>query len=255
MMMNTTIAQLRELKLDGLATALQEQLAQPDIAALSFEERFGLLVERELHHRQDRRLERLLKNARLKYAQATIEDLDSRAGRGVNRAELMNLALGDWVTTGHSILITGPTGAGKSWLACALAQYACRRGHSALYQRVPRLPEELRIRHGSGAFGKWLLQLAKTDVLLLDDWGMGALDSATRSDLLEIIDDRAASKATIITSQLPIEHWHAWIGDATVADAILDRLMQRHRRLTLTGDSLRQPRLKTAQKEKNIDPS
>jgi DNA replication protein DnaC len=255
MMMNTTIAQLRELKLDGLATALQEQLAQPDIAALSFEERFGLLVERELHHRQDRRLERLLKNARLKYAQATIEDLDSRAGRGVNRAELMSLALGDWVTTGHSILITGPTGAGKSWLACALAQYACRRGHSALYQRVPRLPEELRIRHGSGAFGKWLLQLAKTDVLLLDDWGMGALDSATRSDLLEIIDDRAASKATIITSQLPIEHWHAWIGDATVADAILDRLMQRHRRLTLTGDSLRQPRLKTAQKEKNIDPS
>jgi DNA replication protein DnaC len=255
MMMNTTIAQLRELKLDGLATALQEQLAQPDIAALSFEERFGLLVERELHHRQDRRLERLLKNARLKYAQATIEDLDSRAGRGVNRAELMSLALGDWVTTGHSILITGPTGAGKSWLACALAQYACRRGHSALYQRVPRLPEELRIRHGSGAFGKWLLQLAKTDVLLLDDWGMGALDSATRSDLLEIIDDRAASKATIITSQLPIEHWHAWIGDATVADAILDRLMQRHRRLTLTGDSLRQPRLKTALKEKNIDPS
>jgi DNA replication protein DnaC len=255
MMMNTTIAQLRELKLDGLATALQEQLAQPDIAALSFEERFGLLVERELHHRQDRRLERLLKNARLKYAQATIEDLDSRAGRGVNRAELMSLALGDWVTTGHSILITGPTGAGKSWLACALAQYACRRGHSALYQRVPRLPEELRIRHGSGAFGKWLLQLAKTDVLLLDDWGMGALDSATRSDLLEIIDDRAASKATIITSQLPIEHRHAWIGDATVADAILDRLMQRHRRLTLTGDSLRQPRLKTAQKEKNIDPS
>lgn len=255
MMMNATIAQLRELKLEGLAMALQEQLAQPDMAVLSFEERLGLLVERELHHRQDRRLERLLKNARLKYGQAAIEDIDSRPGRGVNRAELMSLALGDWVTTGNSILITGATGAGKSWLACALAQYACRRGHSVLYQRVPRLPEELRIRHGSGAFGKWLLQLAKTDVLLLDDWGMGALDGATRSDLLEIIDDRAAHKATIITSQLPIEHWHAWIGDATVADAILDRLMQRHHRITLGGDSLRQSRPKTSKKEKNIDPS
>jgi DNA replication protein DnaC len=255
MMMNTTVAQLRELKLEGLATALQEQLAQPDMSALSFEERIGLLVERELHHRQDRRLERLLKNARLKYGQATIEDIDSRPGRGVNRSELMSLALGDWVATGHSILITGATGAGKSWLACALAQYACRRGHSAMYQRVPRLQEELRIRHGSGAFGKWLLQLAKTDVLLLDDWGMGAIDSATRSDLLEIIDDRAAHKATIITSQLPIEHWHAWIGDATVADAILDRVMQRHHRITLTGDSLRQQRPKTPKKEKNIDPT
>lgn len=255
MMMNTTIAQLRELKLEGLATALQEQLAQPDMSALSFEERIGLLVERELHHRQDRRLERLLKNARLKYGQAAIEDIDSRPGRGVNRSELMSLALGDWVAAGHSILITGATGAGKSWLACALAQYACRRGHSAMYQRVPRLQEELRIRHGSGVFGKWLLQLAKTDVLLLDDWGMGAIDSATRSDLLEIIDDRAAHKATIITSQLPIEHWHAWIGDATVADAILDRVMQRHHRITLTGDSLRQQRLKTTKKEKNIDPT
>lgn len=255
MMMHTTLAQLRDLKLEGLATALQEQLAQPDMAALSFEERFGLLVERELHHRQDRRLERLLKNARLKYVQAAIEDIDSRPGRGVNRAELMSLALGDWVGTGNSILITGPTGAGKSWLACALAQYACRRGHSALYQRVPRLQEELRIRHGSGTFGKWLLQLAKTDVLLLDDWGMGAIDGATRSDLLEIIDDRAAHKATIITSQLPIEHWHAWIGDATVADAILDRIMHRHHRITLTGDSLRQERPKPARKDKNIDPT
>ena len=117
---------------------------------------------------------------------------------------------------------------------------------------MPRLQEDLRIRHGSGAFGKWLLQLAKTDVLLLDDWGMGAIDSATRSDLLEIIDDRAAHKATIITSQLPIEHWHTWIGDATLADAIQDRVMQHHHRITLSGDSLRQERPKTAGKEKNM---
>lgn len=263
MMMHQTLAQLRVLKLDGLATGLEEQLALPGMAGMSFEERLAMLVDREVNHRNDRKLMRLLKNARLKYGQAVIEDIDSRPGRGINRRELMSLALGDWVSAGHSVLITGPTGAGKSWLACALAQYACRRGHSVLYQRVPRLQEELRIRHGSGTFGKWLLQLAKTDVLVLDDWGMSAIDSHTRSDLLEIIDDRTGHKATIITSQLPIEHWHAWIGDATIADAILDRLMQHHHRLTLTGDSLRMKRGQTPtdtstaddKKGKNIDPS
>lgn len=253
-MMHTTLAQLRTLKLDGLAAGLEEQLAQTGMAALSFEERMALLVDREVHCRNDRKLLRLLKNAQLKYGQAAIEDIDSRPGRGFDRREVMSLALGDWVTAGNSILITGPTGAGKSWLACALAQHACRRGHTVLYQRVPRLQEELRMRHGSGAFGKWLTQLAKTDVLVLDDWGMSAIDSMTRSDLLEIIDDRAAHKATIITSQLPVEHWHAWIGDATIADAILDRIMQRNHRLTLAGDSLRVER-KTMKKEKNIDPS
>ncbi len=255
MMMHTTLAQLRSLKLDGLAAGLEEQLAQPGMGALSFEERVALLVERELHCRNDRKLLRLLKNARLKYGQAAIEDIDSRTGRGIDRREVMSLALGDWVSAGHSVLVTGPTGAGKSWLACALAQYACRRGYSAIYQRVPRLQEELRIRHGSGAFGKWLLQLAKTDVLVLDDWGMGSIEGMTRSDLLEIIDDRAGNKATIITSQLPVEHWHAWIGDATIADAILDRVMQRNHRFTLSGDSLRMQKPKTAKKEKNMDPS
>lgn len=166
----------------------------------------------------------------------------------------MSLALSGWIDSGHSVLITGPTGVGKSWLACALAQYACRRGRSAYYQRMPRLDEDLRIRHGSGTFGKWLIQLAKIDVLVLDDWGMAALDVRARSDLLEIIDDRAASKATIITSQLPIEHWHAWVGDATIADAILDRVMQQNHRLILTGESLRQS-IKTSQEEKNPDPS
>lgn len=209
MMMNTTLNQLRTLKLDGLAGALEEQLAQPGMGAMSFEERLALLIDREVYHREDRRQARLLKQVKLRYAQATIEDLDTRAGRGIDRSAVMSLALGNWVENGQCILICGPTGAGKSWLACALAQYACRRGHSALYQRVPRLPEELATRHASGAFGKWLIQMAKTDVLLLDDWGMGALDATTRSDLLEIIDDRAAQRATIITSQLPVEHWHA----------------------------------------------
>lgn len=246
MMMQTTLTQLRALKLEGFADGLEEQLTLPGMAALSFEERLALLVDREVHCRNDRKLARLLKLARLKYGQAAIEDLDSRPSRGLDRRAVMSLALGDWVSSGHSILITGPTGAGKSWLACALAQYACRRGYSAIYQRVPRLQEELRIRHGSGTFGKWLLQLAKTDVLLLDDWAMTSIDSATRSDLLEIIDDRAANKATIITSQLPIEHWHAWIGDATIADAILDRIMERNHRFTLTGESIRQTKKKGA---------
>lgn len=240
MMMNTTLEQLRGLKLNGMAAGLQEQLTQAGMTAMSFEERLALLVDREVYFRNDKRQTRLLKEARLKYPQACIEDLDTRPGRCLERTAVMSLALGDWIGSGHSVLVTGPTGAGKSWLACALAQYACRRGHSALYQRVPRLAEELRIRHGNGTFGKWLLQLAKTDVLLLDDWGMTGLDSQTRADLLEIIDDRSANKATIITSQLPIEHWHAWVGDATIADAILDRLMQRNHRFTLAGESLRQ---------------
>lgn len=251
MMMHTTLAQLRTLKLDGMATGLEEQLTLSTMAAMSFEERITLLVDREVHCRSDRKLLRLLKSAQLKYGQAAIEDIDTRSGRGLDRSAVMSLALGDWVTSGHSVLITGPTGAGKSWLACALAQYACRRGYSAIYQRVPRLQEEMRIRHGSGVFGKWLLQLAKTDVLLLDDWGTGAIDSATRSDLLEIIDDRAANKATIITSQLPIDHWHAWIGDVTIADAILDRIMQRNHRFTLTGESLRHPAKRKGPSEKS----
>lgn len=153
-----------------------------------------------------------MKDARLKHPQAAIEDMDARVGCGTDRKAAMSLALGDWIDSGHSVRITGPTGAGKSWLA---AQYAYRRDRSAYYQRMPGLDEELRIRHGNGTFGKWLIQLAQTDVLLLDDWGMAALDVQARSDLLEIIDDWTASKATIITSQLPIEHWHAWVGDVS----------------------------------------
>jgi DNA replication protein DnaC len=239
MMMNTTLNQLRSLRLESMAQALEQQLSQSGISAMSFEERLALLVDREVHGRQDRRCARLLKVAKLKYPQAAIEDLDSRSTRGLERSAVMSLALGEWVKCGHAVLITGATGAGKSWLACALAQHACRRGHSALYLRVPRLGEELRIRHANGTFTRWLDTLKNTDVLLLDDWGMAAMDSQTRADLLEIIDDRASHHATIITSQLPIEHWHEWIGDQTIADAMLDRLMQNHHRFTLTGESLR----------------
>lgn len=242
MMMNNTLAQLRELRLMGMATAVEEQLSGSASTGLSFEERLALMVDREVHQRADKRHAALLKRARLKYPQACIEDVDGRAGRGFERAALMSLALSRWVEDGAAILVTGPTGSGKSWLACALAQYACRRGQSALYLRVPRLAEELRILHGNGGFTRWLAAVARTDVLLLDDWALAAMDGPTRADLMEVIDDRAGTRATIIASQLPVEHWHAWIGDASIADAILDRLLSRSHRLALKGKPLRTAR-------------
>jgi DNA replication protein DnaC len=244
-----TLDQLRHLKLHGLALALDEQMRQPNIHAMSFEERLALLVDREVNLRDERKQIRLLQHAQLKFPRAAIEEFDNRSGRGIERKAFMSLALSQWITQGDTILLTGPTGVGKSWLACALAQYACRRGHSALYLRVPRLAEHLRMLHGSGGFGKWLVQLAKTEVLILDDWGVASLDPNTRSDLLEIIDDRAAHKATVITTQLPVDHWHAWIGDATIADAILDRVLQRVHRVELTGESLRKPAASTNDKK------
>lgn len=242
MMMNNTLAQLRALKLAGMASAVEEQLCCTASTALSFEERLALMVDREVHQRADKRHAALLKRARLKYPQACIEDVDGRAGRGFERTALMSLALSRWVEDGTAILLTGPTGSGKSWLSCALAQYACRRGQSALYLRVPRLAEELRILHGNGGFTRWLAAVARTDVLLLDDWALAAMDGPTRADLMEVIDDRAGTRATIIASQLPLEHWHAWIGDASIADAILDRLLARSHRLALKGKSLRAQR-------------
>ena len=254
MMMNNTLAQLRELKLPGMALAVQEQLSSSASTALCFEERLALMVDREVHHRGDKRRAGLLKKAGLKYPQACIEDVDGRAGRGFERSALTSLALSRWVEDGTAILISGATGSGKSWIACALAQYACRRGHSALYLRTPRLAEELRVLHGNGGFARWLAAVARTQVLVLDDWGLAALDGPTRSDLLEIIDDRAATRPTIVTSQLPVEHWHAWIGDATIADAILDRLLSRSQRLALKGESLR-PRKAAGSARANDAPS
>lgn len=239
MLNNATIAQLRALKLQGFADALQQQHEQADCLGLSFDERLALLVEREVYARGDRKRTRLLQRAQLKYPSATLEDASFEGVRGIDRSALMSLALSSWIERGETITFAGATGLGKTWLACALAQYACRQGHSALYLRVPRLAEELRILHGAGSFRRWLQQLAKIDVLVLDDWGTGAIDAATRADLLEIIDDRAAQRATLITHQLPIEHWHAWLGDPTVADAILDRLMQHCRRFSLEGESRR----------------
>lgn len=239
MLNNATLTQLRALKLQGFADALQQQQEQADCLNLSFDERLALLVEREIYARGDRKRSRLLQRAQLKYPTATLEDAGFEGVRGIDRSTLMGVALSTWIKRGETLTFSGATGLGKTWLACALAQYACRQGHSALYLRVPRLAEELRILHGAGTFRRWLEQLAKVDVLVLDDWGTGPLDAITRGDLLEVIDDRVGQRATIITHQLPIEHWHAWLGDPTIADAILDRLMQTCRRFNLEGESRR----------------
>ena len=234
-----TLQQLKTLRLDGMARAFEEQLTLPIATELAFEDRFAQLVDRELHWRDNQRRDRLLKQAKLKQPQACLEDLDHRPGRGLDKALITTLAGGDWIRQGHALLIGGATGTGKTWLACALGQQACRQGFSTFYTRLPRLLDTLRIAHGDGSFGKRLAQLARLDVLILDDWGLTPLDQSARHDLLEVIDDRIQGRATIITSQLPIEHWHAWLNDPTLADAILDRLVHQAYRLNLKGDSLR----------------
>lgn len=246
-----TLDRLRALKLDGMARALEEQRALPASHDLAFEDRLGLLVDREHSWRDSRRLERLLRAAKLKYVDACLEDIHHGAARGLDKTQLAALSGCDWIRQGQSLLLTGATGVGKTWLACAFAQHACRQGFSAMYLRVPRLTEMLRMAHADGSFGKLLNQLARIDVLILDDWGLTPLDSAARHDLLEVIDDRSTGRATILTSQLPIDHWHAWLSDPAVADAILDRLIHRSHRVALSGDSLRkEPKERT----KKTDP-
>ncbi len=248
MLMQQTITHLRALKLDGMARAFEEQGAQPIAHNLSFEERFGLLVDRELAWRDTRRLERLLKLARLKYPGACIEDIDTRAARGLDQRLVATLASCDWVRGGQSIITTGATGLGKTWLACALGNQACRQGFSVLYARFSRLLEELRIAHGDGSFGRRLASLARTDVLILDDWGLSPIGQAERTDLLEVLDDRTSGHSTVITSQLPVDSWYGYLNDPTLADAILDRVVHQSHRIALKGESLRK---KVAEKPKS----
>jgi len=234
-----TVTRLRALRLDGMARAFEEQLTQPTASSLAFEERFGLLVDRELAWRDTRRLERLLKQAKLKYPDACIEDVDTRSARGLDARQMTSLAGADWIRAGHNVLITGATGLGKTWLACALGQSACRQGFSVFYTRFSRLLEELRIAHGDGSFGRRLQQLARCDLLILDDWGIAPIAQLERTDLLEVLDDRTTGKATLITSQLPVDNWYGYLNDPTLADAILDRIIHGSHRIALKGESLR----------------
>lgn len=240
MLTNPTMNKLLALSLTGMAAALKEQLERADYATLAFEDRLGLLVDREAHEREDRRLARNLKTAKLR-SSASIEDLDLHHPRGLDRAVILALADAQWVRAHQNVLIVGPTGVGKTYLACALAQAALRRGHTALYLRAPRLFTELALARADGRLQKVLAAWSRVDVLVVDDLALQPLAAPQASDLLEVIEDRAQLRSTIVTSQLPVSGWHDSLGDATVADAILDRLIHNAHRLELRGDSLRRP--------------
>ncbi len=239
MLTQQTRETLYRLRLMGMAEAFEQQLAQPATHDLSFEERFALLVDREATYRESRRLERLLKRARFRQPQACVEDIDYRHPRGLEKRQMASLVTGDWIRAHRNVCITGPTGCGKTWLACALGNQACRQGLSVLYVRLARLLEELRLAHGDGSFTRRLAGISRRDLLILDDWGLKPLAQAERHDLLEIMEDRHGSRSTIVTSQLPVEKWHEYLGDPTLADAIMDRLVHNAYKLPLRGESMR----------------
>lgn len=240
MLNHPTISKLITLRLQGMAAALTEQAEQADIDQLSFAERLGLLVDREMAERDSQRLKLRLSKARLRQS-ACLEDLNYRKPRGLDRGLMAMLATGQWLRQHGSILITGQAGVGKSWIMCALANQACRLGFTARYHRFDRLLQELGNARGDGRYAKLLAQLANTDLLCLDDFLLTPLTDVGRRDLLELLDDRYGARSTIVTSQLPVKHWHEAIGDPTLADAILDRLIHTSHRIDLKGASMRNP--------------
>lgn len=248
MLLNPTLEKLQTLKLSGMYEALNEQLNSPDIEQMSFDERLGLMVDREMTVRDNLRLKTRLKNARLRQ-HACMEDIDFRHPRGLKREQFQQLLGSGWIKDHQNVIITGPTGVGKTWLACALAQKACRDGYTVQYQRLPRLLQDLSLARADGRYLKIMTTLAKTDLLLLDDWGLAPLNESQRRDLLELFEDRHNLKSTLITSQMPVDHWHELIGDPTLADAILDRLIHNARRVPLKGESLRKKQAKLAKSE------
>jgi len=242
-----TLTQLRSLRLDGMLRALEDDATTTATATLTFEQRLAMLVQREVDWRDGKRVERLLKAAKLKVSAACIEDIDWRASRGLDRNLITELAGCDWLRRAHNVLITGATGVGKTWLACAFGHRAARSGFSVFYARAPRLLEELRVAHGDGSFGRRLAQLARTDLLILDDFAIAPLGAGERNDLLELLDDRVGTRATLITSQLPISAWHEWLADPTLADAILDRIVHSAHKIALKGESLRKAKPKKSE--------
>jgi len=238
MLTHPTLEKLRALRLNGMLKALSEQQQMSDLGSLGFEERLGLLIDREMTDRDNRRLETRLKKAKLRHC-CCMEDLDFKAARGLDKALILSLAACTWIARGINVLICGPTGIGKSYLACALGHKACLEGYSTLYLRLPRLFEELRLAKADGRYGKLMLSYAKTDLLILDDWGLTPMTDPQRRDLLELLEDRYGKRSTIVTSQLPVNAWHEAIGDPTLADAILDRLVHNAYKLELKGDSMR----------------
>jgi len=248
MLTHPTLEQLEILRLPGMLQALKEQLEMDDINDMSFEERLGLLLDREANVRENRRLQTRLRKAKLRQ-NACIEDIDFRHPRGLDKSVITKLADCRWIKNHENLIITGPTGAGKSYLACAFAQKACREGFTTTYLRISRLFEDLSIAKGDGRYLKMLTGFAKTDLLVLDDYGLSKLNQEQRHDLLEIFEDRHRVRSTLVTSQLPLDHWHEQIGDPTLADAILDRLVHNAHKIQikLKGDSMRKEKTNLTQ--------
>ncbi len=238
MLIHPIIDQLKSLRLNGMAITLEEQMQLPDIASLSFEERLGFMVDRETSYRENRKLKTRLKNAKLKQS-ACIEDIDFRHPRGLDKSLMAKLFSCDWIKDANNLIITGPTGTGKTYIACALAQKACREGYSVHYIRIPRIFHDLNIAKGDGRYGKILKDYAKTKLLIFDDWGLFKMTDESRHDLLEILEDRNSLSSTMVTSQFPVDTWHDLIGDPTLADAILDRLVHSAYKIELKGKSMR----------------
>ena len=240
MLTHPTSDRLIALGLTGMAKALEEQRRGRNVEELSFEERLSLLVDREAVERESKRLISRLKYANLRQ-NAVVEDLDTKAARGLDKALFAKLAGGEWIARHQDLLITGKTGTGKSWLACALAHKACRDDRSVLYYRVPRLLDALALARGDGRYPRLLKSISRVELLVLDDWGLAALTSQQGRDLLDIVDDRHGRGSTIVTSQVPVQHWYELIADPTIADAVLDRLVHTAHRLALDGPSMRNP--------------
>jgi DNA replication protein DnaC len=248
MLTHPTHERLIALGLTGMAKALEEQRRQGDLAALDFEERLALMIDRETIERENKRLASRLKVARLRQS-AVVEDVNLKVSRSLDKALFAKLVAGDWIERHQNLLIIGQAGVGKSWLACALGHKACRDNRSVLYHRLPRLFDDLLLARGDGRYRRLLKTLARVELLILDDWGLAPLTPEQGRDLLEVLDDRHGRSATVVTSQLPVDHWHEMIGNPTVADAILDRLVHNAHRLILKGDSMR----KLAAKQSGLD--
>jgi DNA replication protein DnaC len=251
MLTQPTIEKLNSMKLSAMAKAFADQMQTPDMATLSFEERFGLIVDYQMTDLLNRRMLNRLKNAKLRLS-ASVEDLDFRQGRGMDRSTIVSLALNQWVKSHHNILVTGPTGAGKSYLACALAQKACRDGYSVFYQRLPRLLSDIAVSRHDGRYNKIMGPITKCEVLILDDFLISSLSREEQKELLEIVEDRYDRKATIVTSQLPIKAWHDAMQDPTLADAILDRLVHNAYKIELKGESMRRKKSRLDQKTETM---
>jgi DNA replication protein DnaC len=241
MLNQPTLEKLHAMKLHGMAEAFRAQLETIDTGQLSFEERFALLVDQQWLWKENRALARRLRAAKLK-ERGTMEDIDYQHPRGLDRKLLRTLATSEWVKQHQNVILTGPTGIGKTWLGCALAQKACRDGFAVLHKRAAELFRECSAAHADGSFGKLLLRLSRVDLLVLDDFAMAPLKDSERRDFLELCDERYQSRSTVLTSQVPIAHWHEQIGDPTLADSILDRLVHNAYRLDLSGESMRKKR-------------